>query len=157
MEQLETVLRKLKSGKATDPVGLVNEIFMLKNIGTDLKESLLILLNKIKDTFEEPEFMQLANITSFWKRKGSKSDIDNERGIFILAVLRMIKDRMIYNDTSGIVEISDSQVGGRTEYSFRNHRFIVYSAINSVLRTKETPSIRLAKMLRRAVARRVLQ
>ena len=101
----------------------------------------MILLNKIKDTFEEPESMQLANITSFWKRKGSKSDIENERGIFILVVLRMIKDRMIYNDTSGIVEISDSQVGGRTDYSFRNHLFIVYSAINSVLRTKETPSI----------------
>ena len=141
MDQLEAVLSKLKSNKATDPIGLVNEIFMLKNIGTDLKESLLILLNKIKDQFEEPEFMQLANVTSFWKGKGSKSDIENERGIFILVVLRMIKDRMIFNDTKDIVEISDSQVGGRTDFSFRNHLFIVYSVINSVIHRKETPSV----------------
>ena len=140
MDQLEAVLSKLKKGKATDPIGLVNELFMLKNIGTDLKESLLMLLNKIKDQFKEPEFMQLANITSFWKRKGPKNDIENERGIFILTVLRMIKDRMIYNDTRGVVEMSDSQVGGRLEYSIRNHLFVVYSIINSVL-NKEGPPV----------------
>ena len=127
MDQLEAVLSNLKNGKATDPIGLVNELFMLKNIGTDLKESLLMLLNKIKDQFKEPEFMQLANITSLWKRKGPKSDIENERGIFILTVLRMIKDRMIYTDTRDVVEMSDSQVGGRLEYSIRNHLFVVYS------------------------------
>ena len=141
MEELETVLCKLKKDKAADPIGLVNEIFMLKNIGTDLKESLLLLLNKIKDQFEEPEFMQLANITSFWKRKGPKNDIENERGIFILTVLRMIKDKMIYNDVRPIIQISDSQVGGRFAFSLRNHLFIVYSVINAVLNNKETPSV----------------
>ena len=140
MDQLETVLGKLKAGKATDPIGLVNELFMLKNIGTNLKESLLILLNKIKDQFKEPEFMQLANITSFWKRKGPKNDIENERGIFILTVLRMIKDRMIYNDVREVIQMSDSQVGGRVEYSIRNHLFVVYSIINSVI-NKESPPV----------------
>ena len=140
MEQLEAVLSKLKGGKATDPIGLVNELFMVNNIGTDLKESLLMLLNKIKEEFEEPEFMQLANITSFWKRKGLRSDIENERGIFILTVLRMIKDRMIYNDTKELIQISDSQVGGRAEYSIRNHLFVVYSVINSV-NNKESPPV----------------
>ena len=140
MDQLEAALSKLKNGKATDPMGLVNELFMLENIGTDLKESLLMLLNKVKDQFKEPEFMQLANITSFWKRKGPKSDIDNERGIFILAVLRMIKDRMIYNDVRQVVQISDSQVGGRAEYSIRNHLFVVYSIMNSVI-NKECPPV----------------
>ena len=141
MSQLEAVLSKLKSGKATDPLGLVNELFMLKNIGTDLKESLLLLLNKIKEQFKEPEFMQLANITSFWKRKGPKNDIENERGIFILTVLRMIKDRMIYNDIKEIINMSDSQVGGRAEYSIRNHLFVVYSIINSALKSKDTPPV----------------
>ena len=137
MDQLETVLSKLKSGKATDPIGLVNELFMLKNIGTDLKESLLMLLNKIKDQLEEPEFMQLANISSFWKKKGPKNDIENERGIFILIVLRMIKDRMIYNDIRDVIQMSDSQVGGRLEYNIRNHLFVVNSIINSII-NKET-------------------
>ena len=75
MAQLERALAKLKRGKATDPAGLVNELFMIENIGSNLKESLLLLLNKIKDLHEEPDFMKLANITSFWKRKGPKDDI----------------------------------------------------------------------------------
>ena len=49
MEQLDNVLKKLKKGKATDPAGLVNELFAYENIGDDLKKSLLMLLNKIKD------------------------------------------------------------------------------------------------------------
>ena len=63
--------------------------------------------------------MSLANITSFWKGKGSKHDIEYERGIFILLVIRMIKDKMIYNDIKNRIQISDSQVG-RSGYSVRN-------------------------------------
>ena len=142
MEDLEKVLKKLKKGKATDPVGLVNELFMPENIGQNLKESLLILINKVKEQHQEPEFMKLANITSFWKRKGAKDDIENERGIFILNVIRMIKDRMIYNDVKEVVEISDSQVGGREGYNVRDHLFIIYSVLNSV-RNKESPPVDL--------------
>lgn len=92
-----------------------------------------MLLNKIKEQFLEPDFMGLANITSFWKRKGSKHDIEHERGIFILNVIRMIKDRMIYNDVKDHIEIPDSQVGGRVEYNVRNHLFVIYSVLNSVI------------------------
>ena len=48
MKNLDTVMRKLKNGKCRDPEGLVNELFKSENIGTDLKESILILMNKIK-------------------------------------------------------------------------------------------------------------
>ena len=140
MEELEKVLAKLKSKKATDPVGLVNELFTLSNIGHDLKQSLLMLLNKIKDQLQEPDFMNLANITSFWKRKGAKDDIENERGIFILNVIRMIKDRMIHNDIKKRVEMSDSQVGGREQYNVRDHLFVIYSVQKSVF-NKESPPI----------------
>ena len=98
MEDLDAVLSSLKERKATDPTGLVNELFSSKNIGDDLKDSLLTLMNKIKENYQEPEFMSMANITSFWKGKGAKNDIENERGIIILNVLRMIKDKLIYND-----------------------------------------------------------
>ena len=140
MDQLENVLKKLKKGKATDPLGLVNELFMLDNIGTDLKESVLLLMNKIKDQMTEPEFMEMANITSFWKGKGSKNDIENERGIFILTILRLIKDRLIHCDAKGEVKMSDSQVGGRDEYNIRNHLFVLYSILNSVT-NNEAPAI----------------
>ena len=38
---MEAVLKALKSNKARDPLGLVNELFQLKNIGEDLKIALL--------------------------------------------------------------------------------------------------------------------
>ena len=84
--------------------------------------------------------MELANIVSFWKGKGPKDDIDSERGVFILSILRMIKDRMIYNDIVNVIKMSDSQVGSRREHSFRDHLFILYSVMNSV-RNGESPPI----------------
>ena len=38
LKQLEKVLRKLKSGKSQDPIGLVKELFQEENIGDDLKK-----------------------------------------------------------------------------------------------------------------------
>ena len=139
MDDLDQVLRHLKERKATDPTGLVNELFTINNIGEDLKNSILILMNKIKENFQDPKFISMANITSLWKRKGAKDDIDNERGIFILNVLRMIKDRLIHNDIKKVVEMSDSQVGARSEFSIRNHLFIIYSCLNSANQNESPP------------------
>ena len=122
-----------------DPTGLANELFMLENIGDDLKQSILILMNKMKEHFQDPEFMKMANITSFWKGKGAKDDLENERGIFILNILRMIKDRLIHNDIKKVLQMSDSQVGARNEYSIRNHLFIIYSCLNSANHNESPP------------------
>ena len=46
--ELDKVLSMLKSGKARDPSGLNCDIFKKNVCGTDLKQSLLILLNKTK-------------------------------------------------------------------------------------------------------------
>ena len=142
MEELDKVLSHLKERKATDPTGLVNELFHSQNIGDDMKNSILIMMNKIKESFREPEFMSMANITSFWKGKGAKDDIDNERGIFILVILRMIKDRLIHNDIKKVLIMSDSQVGARSEFSIRNHLFVIYSCLNSA-NQKESPPLDL--------------
>ena len=37
-------------------------------------------------------------IHSFYKKKGSKSDLNYDRGVFIVAKLRSILDRLVYND-----------------------------------------------------------
>ena len=137
---MDKVLAKMKKGKAADPTGLVNDLFIPDNIGHDLKLSILMMMNKIKKNFQEPEFMSLANVTSFWKGKGPRDDIESERGIFILSVLRMIKDKLIHNDISKNLIMSDSQVGARTDYNIRNHLFVLYSAINSAIQ-KESPPI----------------
>ena len=117
----------------------MNELFLPQNIGKDLKDSVLLMMNKIKRFLAQPEFMNMANVTSLWKRKGAKDEIENERGIFILSVLRMIKDRLIHNDVKSVVTMSDSQVGSREEYSLRNHLFILYSCLNSAIRHESPP------------------
>ena len=40
---------------------------------------------------------------------------------------------MVYNDIIDIIEMSDSQVGARKEYSIRNHLFVLYCVANSVM------------------------
>ena len=46
IEDLEKVLKSLKRSQSQDSMGTVNELFMLENIGNDLKMSLLQLFNK---------------------------------------------------------------------------------------------------------------
>ena len=75
--------------KSRDPHGLINELFKPDIIGSDLKLSLLNLFNEIKDKCHIPEFIQWANITSLYKGKGGRLDLENERGIFIVSVFEI--------------------------------------------------------------------
>ena len=51
MEDLDRVLKTLKKGQSRDAKGLTNEIFMMENLGSNLKKSILVLVNKIKNWF----------------------------------------------------------------------------------------------------------
>ena len=77
---LEKALKSLKNNKARDIHGHTYEIF--KFGGHDLKISLLKLFNLVKKTQTYPTIFHSSTITSIWKKKGSKRDLDNERGIF---------------------------------------------------------------------------
>ena len=109
-KELKMVLKKLKNNKSRDPHGMVNE------------DSLLLLFNRIKDTVEIPKLMEYANITSIYKGKGEKMDLENDRGIFIVSVLRSIFMKLLYNDNYDIVDrnMSDSNIGARRGKSVRN-------------------------------------
>ena len=76
---LEKVLKTLTNNKARDEHGHTYELF--KYGGKSLKISLLKLFNAIKSQHIYPTILQKSNITSFWKRKGDKLDLDNERGV----------------------------------------------------------------------------
>ena len=95
-KDLEKALKSLKNNKARDVHGLTYELF--KYGGRDLKLSLLQLFNKIKRSQIYPSICQVSNITSFWKKKGDRSDIDNDRGVFNVTKIRSILDKMIYNN-----------------------------------------------------------
>ena len=74
---------------------MINEIFKEGCIGQDLRSSLLILFNSIKSEMFVPIFMTLSNITTIYKNKGTRTDMDNDRGIFIISTLKKILDKLI--------------------------------------------------------------
>ena len=78
MGELEEVLKGLASGKARDSGGISREIFKSSNIGSDLKQSLLLLFNKNKEEGHIPKFMLKTTITTIPK-KGTLTELKNER------------------------------------------------------------------------------
>ena len=141
-KNLNMVLKSLKNNKTRDPLGMVNEIFKPRVIGEQLELSILSLMNAIKSESVIPTVMRLANISSIWKRKSSKQDLDNDRGIFVLCVLRKICDKLVYNDLYPELEanMSNSNIGAMKNKNIRNHLFVVYGIINSVVRG-ESPCV----------------
>ena len=141
--QLDNVLKNLKKNKSRDPHGLINDLFKPGVIGSNLKDSLLLLVNDIKHCCQFPEFIQWANITSLYKGKGEMLDLDNERGIFIVTVVRSILMRLIYNEKYTVIDsnMSDSNVGARRNKNIRNHIFVINGIIHEVLASKKNKSI----------------
>ena len=96
--QLRKALKSLRKNKTSDPNGMINELFMEDCAGEDLEDALLSLLNGIKEYFLFPEYLLRENITTLYKNKGSRLDMNNDRGIFILTALKKILDKLIYLD-----------------------------------------------------------
>ena len=141
IEELEKVLKSLKSGKSKDPDDLVCELFKEGTLGNDLKLSLLLLMNKIKSEQVIPECLRKANITILHK-KSNKLDLNNWRGIFVCSVLRKILMKLIYGRTYDKVawSMTDSQIGARRNKSVRNHLFVLNCILSDVMSSnKKTP------------------
>ena len=124
---LDKVIKSLKKNQSIDPNGMINEIFMPAAMGGNLKIGLLNLLNEIKSEMLIPYNLQLPNISSIYKKKGSKSDLQNDRGIFILSVVRKMLDKLLYEDKYPHIDsaMSDSNIGARKDKNKKNHLFIV--------------------------------
>ena len=78
----------------------------------------------------------MSNITTIYKKKGSKHSLESDRGIFGLSVFRKIIDGLIYKEKYPLVDaaMTDSNIGARKKKNIKNHLFIIYGVINSVLK-----------------------
>ena len=143
MSHLEKALKYLKNKKSRDPVGWINELFKDGVAGKNLKFSLLHIVNKIKEENHIPDFVRLADVSTIYKGKGSKKELLNERGIFVVTILRSILMRLIYQDYYAMIDksMSDSQIGARKGKNIRNHLWIVHGIISDVLNTKNKKPI----------------
>ena len=127
----------MEINKSRDPHGIINEILKPGVIGSSLESSLLTLLNRVKKEISIPEFMELANIVSIYKGKNEKSNLQNDRGIFIVNLFRGILMKLVYQDKYSIVDenMSDSQIGARKHKNIRNHIFVLNGIINEAIQT----------------------
>ena len=71
MHDLTEALKDIDKGKSRDAIGHANEIFKEDVAGTDLKLALLLFMNRIKSEHIFPEALDVCNITSLYKHKGS--------------------------------------------------------------------------------------
>ena len=118
---------------------MIAEIFKDDVAGKDFRVAILDLVNMILETFYIPDELMKADIISIWKKKGSRLDLSNDRGIFILSIFRKILDKLLYMKLYPHIEkgMSDCNIGSRKGKNVRNHLFIVYGVINSVLKERK--------------------
>ena len=138
MEDLEKALSDLKNNKSRDSEGLINELFKPNVIGANLKQSFLVMFNKVKTKKMIPLFLNFTNITTVPK-SGSIIEPINERGIFRVSVVRYILMRLIYNSKYADIDrnMSDCQMGARKNKGCKNNIFIINALIHDVLKSKK--------------------
>ena len=136
------VLKSLKNGKSRDPLGMINEIFKPPVVGYDLVKSLTIMMNRIKNEVYVPELFRMKNITAIYKNKGSRSELENDRGIFSCTIPNIILQKLIYKDNYENIDnnLSDSNVGARKGKNIRNHSFIINGIIHETVSSKSNHS-----------------
>ena len=127
------MLKNLKKEKSRYPHGLTNELLGPDVAGDDLKLAVLKLMNKIKDEQIYPKCLELCNISSIWKKKGSRNSFESYRGIFRVSVFRTILDRLIYNDEYSNIDqnLTDANVGCRKGRNIRDNLFVLNAIKNS--------------------------
>ena len=139
LNDLNKVLKSLKKNQSQDTMQFANEIFVYQNIGSDLKNSILLLCNKIKNNISIPSFMNSIFISAIPKKKKSPLNLENQRGIFLVPKIRSILVKLIYNSIIGVIEdnLTSSNIGARKGRAPRDHLFVLHSVVTETLRGKE--------------------
>ena len=85
--------------------------------------------------------MRRHSISTIYKNKGSRSNLENDRGIFTSTVPDMILQKLIHNDIYDDIDsnLSDSNVGSRKRKNIRNNSFIINGIINDAASSKSKP------------------
>ena len=93
----------------------------------------------IKEQQIYPKCLELCNISSLWKKKGSRNEFDHYRGIFRVTIFRSILDRLIYNDEIGNIDkhLIDCNVGARKHRNIRDNIFVMNAIKNTISKEKK--------------------
>ena len=91
-EDIKKNIKKLKNKNTCDAQGWCNK--MLKNGGSDIEDSLEIILNEIEEDEIIPNEWAELIIKSIYKGKGNILDMENRRGIFITNIISKLYEKI---------------------------------------------------------------
>ena len=127
-EEMTKVIKSLKSGKATGPDEIPNEMFREADGLT--RPIYLLEMNKILKSIDIPEQWTEGNLKRLYKGKGKKGKCSNERGITLASNIGKTFERLTNNRILEQVHITDAQAGGRKGRATVDHILIMKEVIH---------------------------
>ena len=130
MEEMEVVLKELKTGKCIDPLGFVREMFI--NGGEALTQSLLQMANSLKRMKSVPVNWSKMCIQTLKKKTGSTRKLSSYCGIFLVPVLSIIFEKLLKNRITPHLEenMTQFQTGGVKGKGVADNLFILRGMID---------------------------
>ena len=149
-EELKKGLRSLKNNKSTGPDEILNE--QIKSTFPMMKNIYLKLFNTIFDTGCFPESWAEGLIVPIYKKKGSKSNPNNYRGITLISCLAKFFTIILNNRLKIVAKwvISQIQAGFRPGYSTLDHVFTLMCILILYKNYKNFCSLPLSIIKRRS-------
>ena len=87
--------------------------------------------------------LTFTDVTSIYKQKGDRSDLENDRGLFGVSKIRSIIEKLVYQDVNEDIDdaMSVSNVGGRKNRNIRDNLMVIYATINDAVKNKKDMDI----------------
>ena len=92
-EEVRKAIKELNRGKAADALGITAEHFVYAE--DSIIDSLCLFLNKLFETGEVTDIMNICLVTPVFKKKGSNTDSKNYRGITVIPILTKVLELII--------------------------------------------------------------
>ena len=148
-EELKKGLKSLKNNKSTGPDEILNE--QIKATFPIMKNIYIKLFNIILDTGCFPETWAEGLIVPIYKKKGSKNNPNNYRGITLISCLAKFFTIILNNRLKIVAKwvISQIQAGFRPGYSTLDHVFTLMCILILYKNYKKTCSLPLSIIKRR--------
>ena len=109
-EDVKIAVKGLKRKKAADREGWVNELII--EAGEEMTISLTHMFNEIMKEMTIPKQWTEMIIKSIHK-KGTKSQMENRRGLFLTNIISKVFEKVLDNITRDEINISEYQCGGQ--------------------------------------------
>ena len=125
INEIKHAVSELKSGKCSDPTGLIREVF--KNAGDALLHSICDMANSVKRSKTIPSEWSKIWIKTLKKKKESFKKLNNYRGIFIVPILSIIFEKLLKNRITPTLKqhMSNFQNGGAKGKGVVDNLFIL--------------------------------